>query len=239
MLFILQSAQDRGDISMSDDGVNSLSNRSDERIDLSERKSKVGLPPGTPVHTGIDREEKVSMYVVEFNQTDMREYWADSLDDCAPPDKDVCVKWIHVNGVHDIKILEALARYYSIHPLVLEDIPSVGQRPRIELMSSGIHTVLRAFGYDEMIDDITSEQVSIIIGDRYLLSFQETATSMFDSVVARMRRPGSRLRKNDSDYLAYTLLDIIVDNYFGVLEMLGEMIEDLEDALIRAQNRTC
>jgi magnesium transporter len=195
-------------------------------------KSKVGLPPGTPIHTGIDRTEPVTIEIIEYNPEQMREYIADSIDDASPPHEIVDVKWIHVNGVHDIDIIQNLGTFYELHPLILEDIPSIGQRPKIDLLPNGVYVVLRAFNYSAELNRVTSEQVSIILGDRFVLSFQETSKSLFESVTERLRIHGSSIQANGSDYLAYTLLDLLVDKYFYVLEELGESIEHLEDELI-------
>jgi magnesium transporter len=195
-------------------------------------KSKVGLPPGTPVHTGIDRTEAVTIEIAEYNPEQMREYVADCIDDASAPHEIVAVKWIHVNGVHDIDIIQKLGEFYDLHPLILEDIPSIGQRPKIELLSKGVYVVLRAFDYNPELKRVTSEQITIILGDRYVVSFQETSKNLFESVLARLRVHGSIIQANGPDYLMYTLLDLLVDKYFYVLEQVGEEIENLEDELV-------
>jgi magnesium transporter len=199
---------------------------------MPDGSSKVGLPPGTPVHTGSTRTEKVTIEIVEFNEQEMREYVADCMQDCDPPHESVTVKWIHVNGVHDLDILNYLGNVYDIHPLVLEDIPSVGQRPKIEVMRDKAYLVLRSFDIIGENRKVVSEQVSIILGTNVLLSFQESAESIFKPIRDRLRRPTGRILGAGPDYLAYTLVDVVVDNYFRVLEEVGAQIEDLEDELI-------
>ncbi|MHA2302500.1 MAG: magnesium/cobalt transporter CorA [Candidatus Thorarchaeota archaeon] len=194
--------------------------------------SKVGLPPGTPVHTGIERTEKVTIEIVEYNEEEMSEYEADSMQDCDPPHESVNVKWVHVNGVHDLEILQYLGDTYNIHPLILEDIPSVGQRPKVEVMQNKVYLVLRSFDIVGEDRHAVSEQVSIILGTNVILSFQESSQNLFEAITNRLRRPTGRIRKDGPDYLAYALVDIVVDNYFKVLEEVGELIEQLEDKLI-------
>jgi len=193
---------------------------------------KVGLPPGTVVHTGEDRSEEVTINVMEFAGGQMREYIADSLDDCSPPLDPTATKWVHVQGVHDIEIVKTVCEYYDLHPLVVEDIPSVGQRPKFEVLPKSVYIVVRE--YEFMIDDmqLRSEQVSVVFGKNFVLSFQESPDDIFDSIRNRARGPRSRIRLQGSDYLAYTILDLIVDKYFVVLEQIGDFIEDLEDELI-------
>ena len=195
-------------------------------------KSKVGLPPGTPVHTGVDRTEPVTIEMVEYNPEQMREYIADCIDDASPPHEIVAVKWIHVNGVHDIDVIQKLGGFYNLHPLTLEDIPSIGQRPKVELLANGVYVVLRAFDYHSELKRVTSEQVTIILGDRFVLSLQETSKNLFESVKVRLRAHGSIIQANGPDYLTYTILDLLVDKYFYVLEQVGEEIENLEDELV-------
>lgn len=195
-------------------------------------KDKVGLPPGTVIHTGVDRTEEVTISIMEFSDGQIREYVADCLEDCAPPPTEGITKWIHVNGVHKVEIVQHICEYYNVHPLVVEDIPSVGQRPKLEIMASGVYIVLRAYDMDAKNDEIYSEQISIVFGKDFILTFQETSTDQFNSIRERARSPGGNIRNGEPDYIAYTILDLIVDKYFVVLERVGDILEDLEDDLI-------
>lgn len=193
---------------------------------------KVGLPPGTVVHTGIDRAEKVTISIMEFSDGQMREYIADSLDDCSPPLDSKVTKWVYMRGVHDIELVKAISEYYKLHPLVVEDIPSVGQRPKFETMPNSVYIVLREYDYQMEDGQLHSEQVSVVFGRNFVLLFQESSDDIFEPIRTRARRKGSRIRSAGPDYLAYTILDLLVDKYFVVLERIGDMIEDLEDELI-------
>ena len=193
---------------------------------------KVGLPPVTVVHTGIDIAEKVTMSVMEFSEGQMREYIADSFEDCCPPPEENIIKWVHVRGVHDVEIVKTVCNYYNLHPLMIEDIPSVGQRPKIESMSNSVYIVLHHYAFDQRSDHLHSEQISIIFGKNFVLSFQESSDDLFDPIRTEARRSSSRLRSSGSDYISYTLMDLLVDRYFVVLERIGDLIEDLEDKLI-------
>ncbi|NHJ14394.1 MAG: magnesium and cobalt transport protein CorA [Candidatus Thorarchaeota archaeon] len=201
-------------------------------IRLSQKDAKVGLPPGTLVHTGESRTEAVTMYVMEFDNGDMREYEADSIEDCSPPLTKTATKWVHVNGVHNVDIIKKIGDYYNIHPLLLEDISSTQQRPKLEQMANGVYVVIRAFGLESEDNEITSEQVSIMFGQHFVLSFQESSEDFFGAIRGRARQRGERLRQGNADYIAYALLDLLVDKYFVVLEEIGDQIEDLEDDLV-------
>ncbi len=200
---------------------------------MTQKDTKVGLPPGTVVHTGMKRTEEVTMYIMEFDDGDMREYATDSIDDCLPTPVETAYKWVHVNGVHDVEIVKTIGEYYAVHPLIIEDIPSIEQRPKIEDMANGVYVVLRAFDIDSLTHEVVSEQVSIIMGKHFVLTFQESKIDIFDAIRARARQKGERIRKNGTDYLTYALLDLLVDKYFVVLEEVGNNIEDLEDQLIQ------
>jgi magnesium transporter len=193
---------------------------------------KVGLPPGTVIHTGIERAEKVTISVMELSEGQMREYIADSMDDCSPSKDPKVTKWIHVRGVHDVDIVKTVSEYYKLHPLVIEDIPSVGQRPKFEVMPNSVYIVLREYDFHKEASQLHSEQVSVVFGENFVLSFQESSDDIFDPIRVRARRQGGRIRSSRADYLAYTILDLLVDKYFVVLERIGDMIEDLEDDLI-------
>ena len=202
------------------------------RLSQDDITEKVGLPPGTVVHTGVDRTEKVTINVMEFAGDQMREYIADTLDDCSPPLDPKASKWVHVHGVHDVDIVKTVCEYYNIHPLVVEDIPSVGQRPKFELMPKSIYIVMRAYDYMPNDMQLHSEQISVAFGKNFVLSFQESLDDIFEPIRTRARSSGSRIRSSGPDYLAYAILDLLVDKYFVVLERIGDLIEDLEDDLI-------
>jgi magnesium transporter len=170
---------------------------------------------------------------MEFSEGQMREYIADTIDDCRPSKDPSVTKWIHVRGVHDIDIVQTVSDYYNLHPLVVEDIPSVGQRPKFEAMPNSIYIVLREYDYQLIEKELHSEQVSIVFGENFVLSFQESPDDIFEQIRTRARGQDSRLRSSGADYLTYAILDLLVDKYFVVLERIGDMIEDLEDDLIQ------
>ncbi|MGY5858951.1 MAG: magnesium/cobalt transporter CorA, partial [Candidatus Thorarchaeota archaeon] len=164
-------------------------------------------------------------------------YIADSLDDCSPPLDSKVTKWVHVCGVHDVDVVKTVSDYYKLHPLVVEDIPSVGQRPKFEAMPKSVYIVLREYDYHLEDGQLHSEQVSVVFGKNFVLSFQESSGNIFEPIRIRARRPGSRIRSAGPDYLTYAILDLLVDKYFVVLERIGDMLEDLEDELIEEATR--
>lgn len=142
------------------------------------------------------------------------------------------ITWINVDGLHRVEVIERLGVALGLHPLVLEDILNTHQRPKVEDLETRLFLVLRMLTYDATADEIIDEQVSLVLGPHFVLSFQERPGDVFDGVRGRIRGARGRLRKRGSDYLTYALLDAIVDGYFPVLDRLSQRMEDLEDELI-------
>ena len=142
------------------------------------------------------------------------------------------VTWLDIDGVHQNEILEAIGAQANLHPLVIEDIHNTYQRPKVEDYEDYLYIVLKMISWDEDSKEILGEQVSLLLGNNFVVSFKEDPGDIFDPVRKRLREGKGRLRKMGADYLAYALLDQVVDHYFFVLENLGEQIEDLEEELI-------
>ncbi|HEY3362639.1 MAG TPA: magnesium/cobalt transporter CorA [Methanosarcina sp.] len=197
------------------------------------RGLKTGLAPGTLVHVGEKKAEKVVIRVLAYNSEKLIEKELETIEEClefkGQPDINL---WINVDGLDRVDIIEKLGGYFNIHPLTLEDVLNTGQRPKTEDYDSYIYTVLKMMLLDKEKEEILIDQISIIIGFNYLLSFQEREGDVFDPVRERFENPASRLRKSGVDYLAYSLIDAVVDNYFLILEHFGDEIEYLEEGLV-------
>ena len=137
-----------------------------------------------------------------------------------------------MDGVHSVEVIEEIGRLFNLHPLVLEDIANTGQRPKIDDFNEYIFVSLKMLGYDDRKGEITAEQVSIVLGRDFVISFQERVGDVFDPIRERLRNAKGRVRKMCADYLAYALIDSIVDNYFAILEKISDKIEDMESQLL-------
>jgi magnesium transporter len=197
------------------------------------KQSNVGLAPGTLVHVGEKKAEKTVIKAWLYNSEKLIEKELQTVDECqelkGQPGMNL---WINVDGLDQIGIIEKLGGYFGVHPLTLEDVLNTGQRPKMEDYDSYIYAVLKMMLLDEEREEILIDQVSIIFGTNYILSFQEREGDAFNPIRDRLKNPASRLRKNGVDLLAYSLIDAVVDNYFLILEHFGEEIEDLEEQLI-------
>jgi magnesium transporter len=194
--------------------------------------SKVGLPPGTLLHIGEKRSEKVKITIYEYDQAHFLEKEVDCLEKWVPS-KEKRVTWITIIGIHDVDIIQKIGAHFNIHLLTLEDILNTGQRPKIEDFIEYIFLVLKMIQYDETDRKVSTEQISLILGSHFVISFQEEEGAIFDSVRERIKNKKSIIRRMEADYLVYALVDAIVDNYFIILEALGEDIEDVQEELIK------
>lgn len=195
--------------------------------------NKVGLPPGTLVHIGEQRSDKVRIKVIEYGEEHFRERDLFTLDDYSPSKDASVVTWMNVDGLHRTEIIEKTGNLYNLHPLTLEDILNTGQYPKIEDYGEYLFIVLKMLYYNDSVNEIEVEQVSLCLGSNFVVSFQEEAErDVFDPVRARIRSGKGKMRTMGADYLAYSLIDAIVDSYFIILEKVGEKIEFLEEAVV-------
>ena len=188
-----------------------------------------GLAPGTLVHVGEHKVEQVEVSFLDYDENSLQEQVVTDLKDCLKLKDKPTVSWINVNGLHDVGIVERLGLHYGLHPLVMEDILNTGQRPKAEDYEQYLYVVVKMLRCDEGSQEIQAEQVSLVLGSGFVLSFQERRGDVFDQVRERIRNSKGRIRSMGVDYLLYSLLDSIVDGYFATLEAIGERLERLQD----------
>jgi magnesium transporter len=204
---------------------------------VKSRGSKTGLPPGTPIHIGERRLQDPVVTLMEYGPDDVAER-AIVPPACPEVAGGAPVRWINVEGVGDLGLLKGFAEHYGIHPLVLEDIVNTDQRPKREDYGDYLFIVVKMLSCSPESGKIRTEQVSIILGNDYVLSLQEgLGGDVLDPLRDRIRNGRGTIRKMGADYLAYSILDAVVDNYFVVLERIADRIEELETALVRTADR--
>lgn len=197
-----------------------------------KRSKKAGLPSGTLVYTGEKKDEKISIHVVDYDEANFIESELISVEECIPYKNKPTVTWINVDGVHNVSMLEKLGACFGLHRLVMEDIMNTDQRPKMEDFGDYLYLVLKMLTSGKN-GDIVTEQISIILGQNFVLSFQEGIEGdVFNPIRDHLRTGKGRIRKMKADYLAYALVDAVVDNYFVILEKFGDKIETLETELI-------
>ena len=198
---------------------------------ITKRSQKAGLPPGTLIHIGERKTEKPRIRIIDYNEEQVEEKEAKTIEECFPFKDKPTVTWINIDGIHQVDIIEKLGSYFGLHPLLMEDILNTEQRPKMEDFGDYIFFVLKMLYLGDNKEEMEAEQVSLILGSNFVISFQEREGDVFAPVRDRIRKHKGRIRKAGSDYLAYALLDAIVDNYFLILENVGEKIEDTEQRL--------
>jgi len=202
-------------------------------VPSSKRKKKVGFPPGTLIYTGDKVKEKTKIKVTEYTEDRFNiQEFKDIQIDLTKIEKPL-IRWIDIYGLAQVKVIEEIGHQFNLHPLCLEDILSPNQRPKLEDYGSHIFTILKKLSWNQEENDFEYEQISLILGKNYVISFQERDTHLFNPIYERIQVPKGKVRLMGADYLFYVLIDIIIDNYFIVLEKVGEDIENIEDILIK------
>ncbi len=200
---------------------------------VKKRSETIGMPPGTLVYVGDKPQKEVTITIENYNEQDFDEHTQASFRECLIFAKETAhVTWIDINGYQHLKDLEYLGECFKLHPLVLEDILNSDQRPKVEDFGDYLFIILKMLRHDEKTNAVLTEQISLILGDNYVISLHENDTDIFAPIRQRLKTSSGRIRKAKADYLAYAILDIIVDHYFLVLEQLGEVVENLEEELV-------
>jgi len=197
-----------------------------------QRSKKAGLPPGTLIHIGERKAEEAKITIIDYDGDHYQERETRTVEECFSFKDKPTVTWINIDGIHETQILEKLGDCYGFHHLVLEDILNTDHRPKMEDYGDYIYVVLKMLYFDKEGQQIAADQVSLILGSNFVISFQEREGELFETIRGRIRNGKGRIRKMGADYLAYSVIDAIVDQYFVVLEKLGEEIEFLEDQLV-------
>ncbi|TAH11484.1 MAG: magnesium and cobalt transport protein CorA [Sphingobacteriia bacterium] len=181
--------------------------------------------------------KEIHVDVFDYNPSHLEETKLDRIESSFPYKDNNNISWINVGGIRK-KDLELLCTHFDVHYLLLEDILSIDQRPKMDEMEPVLFCLLNMLYFNESIGTVEIEQISIVLGKNFVLSIQEDAhRDVFNPIREKLRAPNSKLRLSGADYLCYALLDMIVDNYYLVMEKIGERIEFLEDRIIRSSNK--
>lgn len=201
------------------------------------RSAKAGSPPGTLIHIGERKRDKARITKYRYDEGSFEEEIVSSVDNFCTLENAPGFTWVNVDGIHQIELLEKVGDCLGLHRLVLEDILNTEQRPKFEDYGDYVYVVAKMLCFDEKANTVITEQISLVLGRNFLISFQENEGDVFNPVRERLKNGTGRMRKMGVDYLAYSLIDSIVDNYFVVLEKLGEKIEAAEEELVAKPTR--
>jgi magnesium transporter len=202
---------------------------------MRRKKEHIGAPPGTVVYTGDSKADRIKISLIEYNETEFFEQEFYDLSECISHVKPHLVKWINVEGLHKTEVIEKIGKLYSIHSLTLEDIVHVDQRPKFEDYETYVVAIMKMISYNT---NVNAEQLSIVLLENMVISFQEPdGGDAFDIVRTRLRQSKGRIRKCGADYLAYALIDAVIDCYFHAIEKIGDVVEQIEEDIIAGSNK--
>ncbi len=199
---------------------------------VSRQQKPPGTGPGTLVHTGDRKAESVLIRLIEYGPDFIDEGQFEDIKACLDIARARTMSWVNVDGLHEVGVVEAVGEYFGVHRLVLEDILSTSQRSKAEDYGDHLFVIVKMLSFDLATDSILSEQVSLVVGESFVFSFQERRGDVFEPVRERLRQGKGRIRSRGSDYLAYALIDTVVDSYFHILEVVGDRIEELEEQVL-------
>ncbi|WP_282124039.1 magnesium/cobalt transporter CorA [Algibacter mikhailovii] len=205
-----------------------------QRRRVNRSKKKLGQIPGSIIYTGERSKEDLFIESFDYNRQHCSEKTLHSIEESFEFKNTDAVTWVNLNGLNHVNAIEKLGQHFGFHPLVLEDVVNIAQRPKIDEHEGYLFVVLKMLYYNKE-NNLVSEQVSFLLGKNYLFSFQESEGDVFDAVRVRIRQDKGRIRSMASDYLLYSLIDAIVDHYFSVIEILGDKIEDYESAIFEGE----
>ena len=194
--------------------------------------SKIGLSPGAFVHVGEKKVENISIDLIDYDTEKYESKKLRTIDEAFPFKDSHTISWLNIVGLHDTQIVQKIGTHFGIHPLVLEDILNTEQRPKIEIYTNYIFISLKMLTYDIDLKEVQDEQISLILGKHFVLSFQEREGDVLTPLRNRIKGGSGRLRKSGPDYLMYAIMDIIIDHYFYVLECMDDEINQLEDKVM-------
>lgn len=194
------------------------------------KAKKTGLAPGTVVYVGDKAESDLFIEVFDYDKDTLEEKELSNIEEAFEYKTSQPVTWININGLNHTDAIEKIGKHYSIHPLILEDIANTQQRPKIDEYEDYLFVVLKMLYFDKD-EKLCIEHISFVLGKNYVVSFQESSGDVFDGIRERLRTGKGRVRSMGSDYLLYVLMDAAVDNYFNLIEVMGDKIEELEDTL--------
>lgn len=195
-------------------------------------RKKIGSSPGTLIHVGEKKAERIFIRLMRYDEKNIEEKEFETIEECYPYIGDDGITWVNIDGLHDIDVIKKIGENRNVHPLVLEDILNTHQPTKMDDFDDYLFIITKMFSYDPENNNMEMEQLSLILGKNYVITFQEHRGDIFNPVRERIRTQKGRIRKMGADYLAYALMDIIVDYYFVILDKIGEKIEALEDIVI-------
>lgn len=204
---------------------------------LRKESKKIGAAPGSLIFVGTKKTENVEIDVIKYDQNTYESFKNIPVNSAGDYLSNNSVTWYNITGLHDVSIIQTLGEIFNIHPLILEDILNTDQRSKFDNHDDRMAFFLKMLNLNPETNLVESEQVAMVAGPNFLLSFQEVSGDVFDNIRSRIVNASTKIRHRGSDYLAFALMDAIVDNYVITIENLGNKIENLVDTMLKSQNK--
>jgi len=190
---------------------------------------KVGQPPGSITYVGKERTVGATLELISYDDKELSRKKFSNCEDLKQSLNADSINWINVDGVHDQELLNQFGSVFGLHNLLLEDVANMNQRPKVEEFDSYLFLSIKMLQYNETIHNIENEQVSLVLSKDYVITFQEKTGDVFENIRDRIENNKGQIRKKGNDYLFYSFIDSIIDNYFSVIENVGNDLEELEE----------
>lgn len=205
---------------------------------IKAKKETIGLSPNAIHFRGERKSDNMRFRVIDFDSDNLNEIEAENISDTINFDKSQTTSWLNIDGLHDLKIMEEISSGFNLNSLIIPDVLNTYARPKFHEYDNCIYISLKMLQYDESTDHISSENLVLIIKKNALISFQEKVGDVFEPVRDRLRKSKKKIRGSGSGYLAFALLDIVIDNYIYIISRIGEKIESLDEELITNPSST-
>ncbi len=203
---------------------------------IKDRTNAKGQAPGSLIFIGNQKMDEPVINLIEYSGDNLIEKKCQSIEEACVNINSKGVSWINIYGIHDLDLMKKIGEIFNFHPLLLEDILNTDQRPKYDDGENNDAFILKMLFPNESLTKISAEQITVVLGENYVLTLQEKTGDVFEPVRERIRQKKGRIRSVDNDYLAYALLDTIIDNYLILIENIGARIEDLEDEIFQNKN---
>jgi magnesium transporter len=207
-----------------------MSKRKRLKKDKKVKNTSVNQIPGQVTYVGNKLTEAPAVEIINFDKQKVSREDSNNVENAFQYSGNDNITWININGLNHTKEIEKLGKHFSLHPLIIEDIVNTQQRPKIDDYDNYIFVVLKML-YHDANNEFVNEHLSIVVGEDYVLTFQEADGDVFNGLRERIENAKGRIRNSGTDYLLYALIDAVVDNYFVIIETMSDKIEALEDCL--------
>ncbi len=203
---------------------------------MKKHSKKIGLSPGALVHVGEKKVEKTTLSLIAYDHERFERHEFIDFEEVLKRKEEGCVNWVTITGIDDVDILEKVGKHYGIHALAIEDVLNTEHRPKVEFFEDYIFIVLKIINKNIISEELDVNQISLILGKDYVITFQQKQEDIFKPLVERIVKRRGYIRDRQSDYLAYAIIDVVVDNYFLLLEEMDESIQELEIKIINDED---